>query len=169
MIVGLEVVQPILSRQVVNGFMGNMKTYGLACLYAPKTVRYMFGLAIHKLARMEDRYEGVHPLIGLEMKKYEDADGIDADDRNYQDIMVHRADGVWRDASFSCYDWAYAPPNANIRPPSAIIHSGNSMMKYPGTLEGFAQRIRASVHQIDCYLPYVSSALPTALDALEER
>lgn len=168
MIVGLEVIPPIVSRKVIDGFTGKMKTFGLACLYAPKTIKFMLGLAMHKLSRMEDRYDGVHPLIGIEMAKFEDADGIAADDRNFRDLMIHRSEGMWRDASFSCHDWSFAPPQANVRPRAALIHSGNSMIKSPGYFDEFAQRIGAPIYRIDCYLPYISAALPTVINALEQ-
>ena len=167
MIVGLEVVPPILSREVISGFTGKMKTFGLACLYAPKTVRYMFALATRQLERMEDRHAGVHPLLGVEMRKVEDADGLRADDRNYSDLMAHRAEAMWRDASFSCVDWAYVPENSNLRPRAALIHAGNSQVKSPGALDAFANRIGAPIYRIDTYFPYVSGALPTVLDALD--
>lgn len=167
MIVGLEVVPPILSRQVINGFSKKMKTYGLACLYAPKTIKFMLRLAMHQLERMEDRYTRVHPLLGMEMAKFEDADGLRADDLNFRDIMAHKAEGMWRDSTFSCHDWAYAPQNSNLRPRAALIHSANSMIKAPGGMNTFAQQIGAPVYQINNYLPYISSALPTALDAFE--
>ena len=167
MIVGLEVVPPIVSRKVVSGFSGKMKTFGLACLYAPKTIKFMFGLAMRNLERMEDRYNVVHPLIGVELAKYEDADGIQADDRNFKDLMEHNAEGMWRDASFSCVDWAFAPANSNVRPRVALIHSGNSMVKSPGYLDEFAVGIGAPIYRIDCYLPYISAALPSVLNALE--
>ena len=123
MIVGLEVVPPIVSRKVISGFSGKMKTYGLACLYAPKTVKFMLGFAMHKLEKMEDRYSGVHPLMGVELGKFEDADGIRTDDLNFQDIMAQNAEGMWRDASFSCVDWAFAPEASNMRPRAALILS----------------------------------------------
>lgn len=167
MIVGLEIIPPITSRAVVNGFHSKMKTYGLACLYAPKTIKFMLGLAMRKLARLEDRYTTVHPLIGDVLANYEDEDGIAADDRNFQDIMAHNAEGMWRDASFSCDDWAYTQPNANTRPRAALIHSGNSLNKRPGYIDDFAQHIGAPIYQIDNYMPYISAALPTVLNALE--
>lgn len=168
MIMGLEVVPPILSRKVIAGFSGKMKTFGLACLYAPKTVRYMLGLAMHKLEKMEDRAAGVHPLIGVELGKFEDADGLRADDLNFQDLMVYKADGMWRDASYSAVDWAYAPENSNLRPKAALIHCGNSMIKSPGHLDEFAQRIGAPIYRLESYFPYVSASLPLILDTLEQ-
>ena len=167
MIVGLEVVPPILSRKVISGFSGKMKTFGLACLYAPKTVKFMLGLAMRQLEKMEDRYAGVHPLLGVELGKFEDADGIRADDLNFQDLMVHKSEGMWRDASYSCVDWADAPQNSNLRPRAALIHCGNSMIKSPGHFDDFAQRIGAPIYKLDSYLPYVSSSLPLVLDTLE--
>lgn len=167
MIIGLEVVPPILSRKVVAGFSGKMKTFGLACLYAPKSVKFMLGLAMRQLEQMEDRYSAVHPLIGVELGKFEDADGIRADDLNYQDLMVHKAEGMWRDATYSAIDWAYAAESSNLRPRAALIHCGNSLVKSPGHLDEFAQRIGAPIHRLDSYLPYVSSSLPLVFDALE--
>ncbi|MEL6572948.1 MAG: hypothetical protein AAFQ64_14890 [Pseudomonadota bacterium] len=167
MIVGIEVVPPIVSRAVINGFSGKMKTFGLACRYAPKTIKFMLRLAMHQLDRMEDRYSGVHPLIGMEMSKFEDADGLRVDDLNFQDIMAHKAEGMWRDATYACHDWAYAPPNSNIRPRAALIHCANSMIKRPGGMDVFAQQIGAPIYRIDNYLPYISAALPTVLDAIE--
>lgn len=166
-VVGLEIIPPILSRKVIDGFAGKMKTYGLACLYAPKTVKFMLGLAMHKIERMEDRYNVVHPLIGVELAKYEDADGLRADERNFNDIMLHKAEGMWRDASFSCHDWANTVPNANVRPKAALIHCGNSLNKSPGYLDAFAQHIGAPIYRLETYLPYVTSVLPTVLDAAE--
>ena len=166
MIIGIEVVPPILSRKVIDGFSGKMKTFGLACLYAPKTVKFMLGLAMHRLARMKDRYAEVHPLIGVVMNEIEDEDGIRADDRNFQDLMVHKAEGMWRDASYSCHDWAFAPQHSNVRPKAALIHCENSMNKL-NHLDNFAQRIGAPVYTINSYLPYISSALPQVLQALE--
>lgn len=167
MIVGLEVMPPITSRKVISGFSGKLKTFGLASLYAPKTIKFMLALAMQKLDRMEDRYSGVHPLMGIEVRKFEDEDGIRADDLNFQDLMVHKAEGMWRDATFASVDWAYAPQNANLRPRAALIHSGNSMVKSPGHLDEFAQRIGAPIYRIDSYLPYISACLPVLLDALE--
>ncbi len=167
MIMGLEVVPPILSRKVIAGFSGKMKTFGLACLYAPKTVKFMLGLAMRQLEQMEDRYAGVHPLIGVELGKFEDADGIRADDLNFKDLMVHKAEGMWRDASYSAHDWAFAAENSNLRPRAALIHCGNSMIKSPGHLDEFAQRIGAPIYRIDSYLPYVSAALPLILDTMD--
>ncbi|MEX3015414.1 LuxR C-terminal-related transcriptional regulator [Gymnodinialimonas hymeniacidonis] len=166
-IVGIEAVPPILSREVTTGFVGKMKTFGLACLYAPKTIKFMFGLAMHQLERMEDRHAGVHPLIGVEMRKVETEDGLHADDRNFADLMVHRADGMWRDSSYSCVDWAYAPQSSNLRPRATLIHCRDSLIKASGPFDDFAQRIGAPVVRIDSYLPYVSSALPTVLSAAE--
>lgn len=167
MIVGLEVMPPITSRKVVSGFAGKMKTFGLASLYAPKTIKFMLALAMQKLERMEDRYSGVHPLMGIEVRKFEDEDGIRADDLNFRDLMVHKAEGMWRDATFASIDWAYAPQNANLRPRVALIHSGNSMVKSPGHLDDFAQSIGAPIYRIESYLPYISACLPVLLDALE--
>ena len=167
MIVGLEVVPPILSRKATAGFSGKMKTFGLACLYAPKTVKFMFGFAMHKLDQMEDRYTGIHPLMGVELGKFEDAEGIRVDDLNFKDQMAHKADGMWRDASFSCVDWAHAPADSNLRPSAALVHSGNSMIKSPGSLDELACRIGAPLIRIESYFPYVSAALPAVLDALE--
>ena len=167
MIVGLEIMPPIVSRKVVSGFSGKMKTFGLASLYAPKTIKFMLGLAMQKLDRMEDRYSGVHPLTGIEVRKFEDEDGIRADDLNFRDLMVHKAEGMWRDATFSCIDWAYAPKNANLRPRAAVIHCGNSMIKSPGYLDEFAQSIGAPIYRIESYLPYISACLPLLLDTLE--
>ncbi|GAB5449654.1 hypothetical protein [Gymnodinialimonas sp.] len=167
MIIGLEIVPPIVSRKVINGFGSKMKTFGLACLYAPKTVKYMFGLAFHQLERMEDRTAGIHPLLGVELRKVEDADGLRADELNFQDIAAHRAEGIWRDASYSCVDWAFIPPDSNIRPKAVLIHSGNSMTKSPGYLDEFAHQIGAPIHRIDSYFPYLSTSLPLALDVLE--
>ena len=167
MIVGLEVVPPIVSRKVISGFSGKMKTYGLACLYAPKTVKFILGFAMHKLEKMEDRYSGVHPLVGVELGKFEDADGIRTDDLNFQDIMAQNAEGMWRDASFACVDWAFAPEASNLRPRAALIHCGNSMIKSPGHLDEFAQHIGAPILRIESYLPYMSASLPHVLDALK--
>ncbi len=167
MIVGLEVPPPILSRQVINGFTGKMKTFGLACYYAPKTIKFMLRLAFHQLDRAEDRYSGVHPLIGMEMAKFEDADGLRVDDLNFRDIMAHKAEGTWRDASYACHDWAFAPLNTNTRPRAALIHCATSMIKAPGGMDTFAQQIGAPIYKIDNYMPYVSSALPTVLDILD--
>lgn len=169
MIVGLEVVPPIVSRKVIDGFSGKMKTFGLACLYAPKTIRFMLGLAMHKLERMEDRHAGVHPLLGVELGQVEDADGRRADDMNFQDLVLHKAEGMWRDATFSGVDWAYVPTDSNLRPRAALIHSGNSMIKSPGYLDEFAQQIGAPIYRIDTYFPYLSTSLPVILDALEPR
>ena len=166
-IVGLEIIPPILSRKVIAGFSGKMKTFGLACLYAPKTIKFILGLAMHKLERMEDRYAGVHPLIGVELRKVEDEDGLRADDRNFRDLMIHRAEGLWRDASYSCVDWADAPPNTNLRPRAALIHCANSMIKSPGHIDEFAQRIGAPIHRIESYLPFITAYLPLVLDTLE--
>ncbi len=167
MIVGIEAVPPIVSREVTSGFIGKMKTFGLACLYAPKTIKFMFGIAMRQLERMEDRHAGVHPLLGVEMRKVEDADGLRADDLNFADLMIHKAEGMWRDASFSCVDWAFAPPNSNLRPRAALIHCRDSLIKPSGPFDAFAQRIGAPVYRLDSYLPYISAALPTVLDALE--
>lgn len=169
MIVGLEVVPPILSRAVVNGFSGKMKTFGLACLYAPKTVKFMLGLAMRKLEQSEDRYAGRHPLLGVELRKVENADGLRADDLNFQDLSAQKGEGMWRDASYSAVDWAFAPQNSNLRPRSALIHCGNSMIKSPGSFDDFAQRIGAPVYRIGSYFPYLTASLPVVLDALEPR
>lgn len=169
MIIGLEVVPPILSRKVIDGFSGKMKTFGLACLYAPKTVKFMLGLAMRQLERMEDRHTRVNPLLGVEIGKVEDADGLRADDLNFQDLMPHKAEGIWRDASYSCVDWAYAPLNTNLRPRAALIHCGNSMIKSRGHFDEFAQRIGAPIYRIDSYYPYLSTSLPLVLDALEPK
>ena len=166
-IIGLEVVPPILSRKVIDGFSGKMKTFGLACLYAPKTVKFILGIAMHKLARMEDRYDGTHPLIGVELRKFEDEEGIHADDLNFQDLMMHNAEGMWRDASYSCVDWADAPAHTNLRPRAVLIHCANSLMKSPGHIDVFAQRIGAPIQRIDNYLPYISAYLALVLDTLE--
>lgn len=168
-IVGLEIIPPILSRQVIEGFVGKMKTFGLACLYAPKTVKFMFGLAVRRLERMEDRSTGMHPLLGVELRKFENADGLRADDLNFQDLIVHRAEGMWRDSSYSCVDWAYTPANSNLRPRAALIHCGNSMNKSPGHLDEFAQRIGAPIYRINSYFPYLITSLPLVLDALEQH
>jgi len=169
MIVGLEVVPPILSRKAISGFNGKMKTFGLACLYAPKTVKFMLGFAMHKLQQTEDRYSGVHPLIGVVLSEFEDQDGLRVDDLNFQDVMLHKAEGMWRDASYSCVDWAYAQQNSNLRPRAALIHCGNSMIKSPGCLDEFAMQIGAPIHRIRSYLPYVSAALPLVLETLERN
>jgi pimeloyl-ACP methyl ester carboxylesterase len=167
MIIGLEVVPPILSRKVISGFSGKMKTFGLACLYAPKSVKFMLGLAMRQLEQMEDRYSGVHPLLGVELGKFEDADGIQADDRNFQDLIVHKADGMWRDASYSAFDWAFAAENSNLRPRAALIHCDNSLIKSQGHLDNFAQRIGAPIYRLESYFPYVSACLPLVLDTLD--
>ena len=169
MIMGIEVVPPILSRKVIAGFSGKMKTFGLACMYAPKTVKFMLSLAMRQLEQMEDRYAKVHPLIGVKLNEVEDADGIRADDLNFQDLMVHNSEGMWRDASYAAHDWAYAPENSNLRPKAALIHCGNSMIKSPGHLDDFALRIGAPIYRIDSYLPYISSALPLVLDTFEQQ
>lgn len=167
MIIGLEVVPPILSRKVISGFTGKMKTFGLACLYAPKSVKFMLGLAMRQLEQMEDRYSGVHPLLGVELGKFEDADGIHADDLNFKDLMVHKADGMWRDASYSAFDWAFAAENSNLRPRAALIHCDNSLIKSHGHLDNFAQRISAPIYRLESYFPYVSASLPLVLDTLD--
>lgn len=167
MIIGLEVVPPILSRKVISGFSGKMKTFGLACLYAPKSVKFMLGIAMRQLEQMEDRYSGVHPLLGVELGKLEDADGIRADDQNFQDLMVHKADGMWRDASYSAFDWAFAADNSNLRPRAALIHCDNSLIKSDGHLDNFAQRIGAPIYRLESYFPYVSASLPLVLDKLD--
>ncbi len=167
MIVGLEIIPPILSREVTAGFIGKMKTFGLSCLYAPKTIKFMFGLAMQRLEKMEDRHSSVHPLLGVVLSEHEDADGLRTDDLNHADLMVHKAEGMWRDATFAGYDWAFAPENSNLRPRAALIHSGNSLNKSPGHFDEFAVRIGAPILRIGHYLPYVSAALPTVLDALE--
>lgn len=167
MIVGLEVVPPILSYKAISGFIGKMKTYGLASLYAPQTIKFVFKLAMHKLERTEDRYSGVHPLLGVELRSIESADGIRAIEANFQDTITHQSEGLWRDASQSAIDWAYAPANANVRPRAALIHCGNSMVKSSDYLHDFADRIGAPIYQIESYLPYVSASLPKVLDTLE--
>ena len=166
-IIGLEVVPPILSHKDISSFVGKMKTYGLACLYAPKTIRFILGIALRSLQRMEDRYSGVHPLMDVELGKIEDADGIRAHEDNFQDLVEHNSEGMWRDASFSALDWADAPPNTNIRPIAALIHCGDSFVKPSGLLDVFAQRIGAPIYRIDSHLPYVSAPLPLILDTLE--
>lgn len=167
MIIGLEVVPPILSRKVIAGFSGKMKTFGLACLYAPKSVKFMLGLAVRQLEQMDDRHTGKHPLLGVALDKVEDADGLQADDKNFQDLMVHKADGMWRDASYSAVDWAFAVENSNLRPRAALIHCGNSLIKSDGHLDNFAQRIGAPIYRLDSYFPYISASLPLVLDTLD--
>lgn len=167
MIVGLEVVPPILTRDVISAFSGKMKTYGLACFYAPKTVKFMLTLAMRRLERIEDRYNGVHPLLGVDLGKYEDAEGIRVDDLNFQDLMAHQAEGIWRDATFAALDWARAPENTNIRPKAALIHCGNSMIKRDGKLDEFAQRIGAPIYGASSYLPFVTATLPRVLELLD--
>lgn len=167
MIVGLEVTPPILSHKAISGFSGKMKTYGLACLYAPKTIKFILGIAMQKLERSTDRYRGVHPLLGVELSKIEDADGLRAIEANFQDVIQHNSEGMWRDASLSALDWAYAPENANVRPRAALIHCSNSMIKSSDFLNDFADRIGAPIHRIDTYLPYVTASLPKVLDTLE--
>lgn len=168
MIIGVEIIPPILSRKVVDGFTTKMKTFGLACLYAPKTIKFMLQLAMYRLERLEDRYNTVHPLLGVELAKYEDADGLRTDDLNFQDLMQHKSEGMWRDATFAGLDWAYAQENSNLRPRAALIHCGNSFNKSPGQFDIFAQRIGAPIHTIASYLPYVSSNLPIVLDLAEQ-
>ncbi len=171
MIVGLEVTPPILNHRAISGFSGKMKTYGLACLYAPRTIGYMLSLAMKKLQRMpkiEDRYSCVHPLLGVQLDQIEDPDGIRAIEANFQDIMEHNADGLWRDTTISGLDWAYAPDNTNTRPRAALIHCHNSMMHTSDFLNDFASRIGAPIHRIDTYLPHVSAPLPFVLDMLED-
>ena len=168
MIVGLEVIPPILSRHTLTGFSGKMKTYGLACLYAPKSIKFMMGIALRQLERMEDRHKDVHPLIGVSLAEYEDADGLRTEDKNYLDLIKHGADGLWRDASFSSVDWAFAAENSNLRPRTALIHCGNSMILSPGYFDEFAQRIGASVFRVESFFPYVSGVLPLVLDTLEQ-
>ena len=166
-IVGLEVVPPILSRKVIDGFSGKMKTFGLACRYAPKTIKFMLGIAMHKLEKMDDRHASEHPLYGVELRKVEGADGLRADDLNFQDLMVHKAEGMWRDASYSCVDWANAPAQTNVRPRATLIHCANSMIKSPGQIDIFAQEIGAPIHRIESYFPYISAYLEFVLDTLE--
>lgn len=167
MIVGLEVVPPILSRKDVSDFVGKMKTYGLACLYAPKAIRFVLGVALRSLERSEHRYSGVHPLMDVELGKIEDADGIRAHERNFRDLVDHNSEGMWRDSSFSTLDWAHAPQNTNIRPSAALIHCKDSLVKPAGFLGDFAHRIGAPIYRIDSYLPYISTPLPLVLDTLE--
>lgn len=168
MIIGIEVVPPILSHTAVAGFAGKMKTYGLACLYAPKTVRYILLIAMKKLEKMEDRYSSVHPLVGVELGKVEDADGIQAIEANFQEQRAHKSEGVWRDATIAGLDWAHAPAYANTRPRAALIHSENSLINSSGYLNEFAHRIGAPIYKIKSYLPLTSSSLPLALDKLEQ-
>ena len=166
-IVGLEVVPPILSHKDISGFVGKMKTYGLACLYAPKTVRFMLKIALRSQERQADRYSEEHPLMDVELSKIEDADGIRAHERNFRDLMDHHSEGMWRDSTISTLDWAHAPQNTNIRPSAALIHCGNSLVKPSGLLDAFAHRIGAPIYHLDSYLPYVSAPLPLILDTLE--
>lgn len=168
MIVGLEAIPPILSRKTIAAFSGKMKTYGLACLYAPKSIKFMMGIALRQLERMEDRHKAVHPLIGVPLAEHEDADGLQTEDKNYQDLIMHGADGLWRDASFSSVDWAFAAENSNLRPRTALIHCGNSMNLSPGPFDEFAQRIGAPILRVDSYFPYVSGVLPLVLETLEQ-
>ncbi len=167
MIVGLEALPPILSHKDVSGFVGKMKTYGLACLYAPKTIKLILGIAMRSLTRSADPYSGIHPLLGVELSKIEDADGIRAHDRNFRDLIDFNAEGMWRDSSFSNFDWAYAPNNTNRRPRVALIHCEDSLVKSSGFLDDFAERIGAPIYQIESYLPYISSPLPLVLSKLE--
>ncbi|MEP3347344.1 MAG: hypothetical protein ABJN34_07385 [Litoreibacter sp.] len=168
MIVGLEVTPPILSRDAIKGFSGKMKTFGLACLYAPKTVKFMFGLALSKMEKMEDRYSVVHPLLGIRLDEIEDADGIRAVEANFQDVAQNKHDGPWRDASVTCLDWAHASANTNKRPRAALIHCGNSMINSSEFLNDFAERIGAPIYRLDSYLPHVMAPLPLVLDTLEQ-
>ncbi|AKS44911.1 hypothetical protein SAMN05444287_2172 [Octadecabacter temperatus] len=157
----------ILSHKDVSGFVGKMKTYGLACLYAPKTIKLILGIAMRSLVRNADPYSGIHPLLGVDLSEIEDADGIQAHDRNFRDLIDFNAEGMWRDSSFSNFDWAYAPDNTNIRPRVALIHCKDSLVKSPGFLDVFAERIGAPIYQIDSYLPYISKPLPLVLGKLE--
>lgn len=168
MIVGLEVTPPILSREDIAGFSGKMKTFGLACLYAPKTIKFMLGLALNKMAKMEDRYSVVHPLLGVQLDQIEDANGIRAVEANFQDLVCNEFDGPWRDASTSCLDWAHASANTNRRPRAALIHCGNSMINSSDFLNNFAERIGAPIYRLESYLPHLMAPLPLVLDTLEQ-
>jgi len=127
----------------------------------------MLKLAMRRMERAEDRYTGIHPLMGVELAKYEDAEGLRVDDLNVQDIMQHGAEGMWRDATFSCYNWAFAPENANYRPRAALIHAGNSLNKTDGGLDLFAQEIGAPILPLASYFPYIAGTLPLVLDTIE--
>ena len=168
MIVGLEVTPPILPREDIAGFSGKMKTFGLACLYAPKTIKFMLGIALTKLEKLENRYSVVHPLLGVRLDEIEDADGLRATEANFQDVIRNKSEGPWRDASTSCLDWAHASANTNRRPRAALIHCGNSMINSSDFLNNFAERIGAPIYRLESYLPYVSSTLPLVLDTLEQ-
>ena len=167
-IIGLEVTPPILSSEAISGFSGKMKTFGLACLYAPKAIKFVLGIALNKMEKMENRYSNIHPLLGVRLDEFEDADGLQAVEANFQDLMKHKSEGLWRDASTTGMDWAHAHENANTRPPAALIHCGNSLINSSDFLSGFAQRIGAPIYKIDSYLPYVTGPLPTVLDLLEQ-
>jgi len=124
---------------------------------------------MRQLERMEDRYSGVHPLLGVELRDVEDEEGIQAEEANFQDIIAHKSEGVWRDATFANIDWAYAPPMSNIRPRATLIHCGNSLNKSPGAFDDFANRINAPIIRLPSYFPYISGTLSAILDALESR
>ena len=168
-IVGQEVTPPVLSRHDAMGLKGGLRTLGLASLYAPGTIKFMVGVAMKRMAKMTDRYSGIHPLFGVNLRDFEDEDGISTDDRNFRDMLAHKGEGTWRDISYTTHDWAYAPPNANHLPRSYLLHSKASFVISPGPLDILADRIGATIHRIDHFLPMISSTLPGVLDLLESN
>lgn len=168
-IIGLEIIPPILHNTDLSGLRSKMKTFGLASLYAPRTIRFMMGIAMHKLNRMKDRYSKPHPLLGVQLDQIEDADGLRVHEANFQDLMKYNADALWRDSSFASVDWAFAHAHSNARPQAAIIHCGNSMVDVTGFLANFAQRIGAQIYSLDSYLPHLTSCVPLILQVLEEE